>query len=159
MFFFCVFPTQSVWHLFPVSAFSLICFLFFHSVRAILLSVALVRATPALVKCVVRRPVKVIHRCVREHTIDKTIHTFKYIYHRFPLMFACLLMRTCKMIHGSTLNKLINLLVSQAMHRQLLTPGNQDDSDCIIRINKCTGLTAFHNHVDYKQIVVVLLKI
>ena len=63
------------------------------------------------------------------------------------------------MIHGSTLNKRINLLVSQAMYRQLLTPGNHDDSDCIIRINKCTCLTAFHNLVDYKQIVIVLLKI
>ena len=43
----------------------------------ILLSVALVRATPAYVKCAVRRAVKVIRRHARERTIEKTIHTYQ----------------------------------------------------------------------------------
>ena len=47
---------------------------------AILLSAALARATPAHVKCAVRRAVKVICRRARERTIEKTILTHKYIY-------------------------------------------------------------------------------
>ena len=46
---------------------------------AILLSVVLDRATPARVKCAVRHAVKVILRRTRERTIEKTIHTYKYM--------------------------------------------------------------------------------
>ena len=46
---------------------------------AILLSAALVKATPARVKCAVRRAVKVIHRRAREHAKEKTIHTYIHV--------------------------------------------------------------------------------
>ena len=76
---FFVFLTHSVWLLSPVPTFSLIYFLFFQSVRAILLSAALVRETPARLKYAVHHAVKVIGRRARERTIEKTIHTYKYI--------------------------------------------------------------------------------
>ena len=40
---------------------------------------ALVRATPANVKCVVRRAVEVIRRRARERIIEKIIHIYIYI--------------------------------------------------------------------------------
>ena len=57
---FFVFLTHSVWFLSPVPAFSLICFLLFCSVCAILLSAALVRDPPTLEKCAIHRAIKVI---------------------------------------------------------------------------------------------------